>query len=520
MNFNLILDPWISVACGNCTKLLSLNETFARAAEITDLAMPPHERISILRLLLCISQAALDEHLDYDDAIPGLREKLSASAIPYLDQWQPAFELFGDGQRFLQGLSKKHGTMRASKLDLHLSTGNNSTLLDHRNLNSREIGFDRLATTLISFQNFAPAMGGYEGLGPAVARDMRHCFLHGRSLLETLNLNLLSYENLSNWTGEGMGRPIWENMTELLDYRSEALRNARSTYLGRLCPFTREIWIQSPTCILIASNDSGLPKPPEIIEPSASSLLVKKSNGSETTELRSINPSRSVWRELDAILAQGEGAKRPLYFENARTFGLQAVAVWSGGLSTDKGAVKTASSSLFAGEISIPSKFFDGPPEYLVRYRGAIKAASVWADAIGKATAEFAWRLQSSEADKAKKRKKPKDPFKAPAQADFWNRLEQHLPILYNFALDPTKSISDKPDTLGFAYNSENPYNPSAWHQLAGRLARECYRRTCDPDRSRNLIAYVQGESQLWPKNPQKKEIEAYKKELKNTTAA
>ena len=34
------------------------------------------------------------------------------------------------------------------------------------------------------------------------------------------------------------------------------------------------------------------------------------------------------------------------------------------------------------------------------------------------------------------------------------------------------------------------------------------------------MIAFVQGESQLWPKNSQKKEIEAYKKEIKDRNAA
>ena len=131
MNFNLALDPWISVATAKGPELLSLRDTFARAEGITDLALPPHERISILRLLLCISQAALDEHLEYDDAIPGLREKLSSAALNYLDQWQHSFELLGNGPRFLQLRTSKKDTTSAAKLSLALSSGNNPTLLDH-----------------------------------------------------------------------------------------------------------------------------------------------------------------------------------------------------------------------------------------------------------------------------------------------------------------------------------------------------------------------------------------------------
>ena len=509
MNFNLALDPWISVATAKGPELLSLRETFARAGEITDLALPPHERISILRLLLCISQAALDEHLEYDDAIPGLREKLSAAALDYLDRWQKAFELLGNGPRFLQLRTTKTDTTSAAKLSLALSSGNNPTLLDHAALLPRQFSAQELALSLISFLNFSPLIGrGYRGRGPAVESNMRHTFLHGATLLDTLTRNLLSYQTLADG-GLIMGKPVWENMPDLSNADPEIIANATATYLGRLCPLSRAVWLVDGESIIL---DNGLPfpGPEEILEPSAATRLIRTSATQEKLITLAVKPERAAWRELDAVLSHSEKAKRPLHLQNAILFPESTIAIWTGGLTTDfQAKVENSASSLFAGESAIPSDFLTGGSEPLVRYRAAVEAAAAWANAIGRATAEYTKRLYMD-----------KDPFKALAQTDFWSRLEQHLPKLYAFALDPSSSISAKAETPGFAYSSENPYNPSGWHELAAKTARDCYRRACDPDRSRNIIAYVQGESQLWPKNPQKKEIEAYKKEIKDRNAA
>ena len=507
---NLVTDSFIPAVFTNGQPYrLSLRDTFASAGEITDLALPPHERISILRLLLCISQAALDEHLECDDAIPGLREKLPAAALGYLDRWQHAFDLLGDGPRFLQLQTGKKETTSAAKLYLALSSGNNPTLFDHEALLPRMFSAQNLALSLISFLNFSPLIGrGYRGRGPAVESNMRHTFLHGATLLDTLTRNLLSYQTLADG-GLKIGKPVWENMPDLSKPDPEMIDNATTTYLGRLCPLSRAVWLLDGESIIL-DNGLSFPGPEEILEPSAATRLIKTSATQEKLITLAVKPERAAWRELDAVLAHSEKAKRPLHLQNAILFPESTIAIWTGGLTTDfQAKIENSASSLFAGESAIPSDFLTGGPEPLVRYRAAVEAAAAWAYAIGRATAEYTKRLYMD-----------KDPFKALAQTDFWSRLEQHLPKLYAFALDPSSSISAKAEYPGFAYSSENPYNPSAWHELAAKTARDCYRRACDPNRSRNIIAYVQGESQLWPKNPQKKEIEAYKKEIKDRNAA
>src|SRR5882672_11191699 len=58
---NLITDPWIPISSRNGGhSLVGLDELFAHAADIGDLVAKPHERIALLRLFICVTQAALD----------------------------------------------------------------------------------------------------------------------------------------------------------------------------------------------------------------------------------------------------------------------------------------------------------------------------------------------------------------------------------------------------------------------------------------------------------------------------
>ena len=62
---NLTIDPWIPVERADGSReLLSLQDFFAQARELHDLAVKPHERIALMRLLLCITQVALDGPTD------------------------------------------------------------------------------------------------------------------------------------------------------------------------------------------------------------------------------------------------------------------------------------------------------------------------------------------------------------------------------------------------------------------------------------------------------------------------
>lgn len=78
---NLATDAWIPIVW-NVGKAgtVSLREAFERAHEIQDLAVRPHERIALMRLLICIAQAALDGPADYVEleSLPATHSAISA----------------------------------------------------------------------------------------------------------------------------------------------------------------------------------------------------------------------------------------------------------------------------------------------------------------------------------------------------------------------------------------------------------------------------------------------------------
>jgi len=58
---NLTIDPWIPIVRANGQPgTVSLCDAFAHGEHIRDLAVRPHERIAVMRLVICIAQAALD----------------------------------------------------------------------------------------------------------------------------------------------------------------------------------------------------------------------------------------------------------------------------------------------------------------------------------------------------------------------------------------------------------------------------------------------------------------------------
>jgi CRISPR system Cascade subunit CasA len=104
---NLTTDAWIPIVWNDGKPgTVSLREAFERGDDIQDLAVRPHERIALIRLLICIAQAALDGPADYDDW-KACRLKIAPAARDYLKRWHAAFELLGDGPRFFAGQGRR-----------------------------------------------------------------------------------------------------------------------------------------------------------------------------------------------------------------------------------------------------------------------------------------------------------------------------------------------------------------------------------------------------------------------------
>ncbi|HON48891.1 MAG TPA: type I-E CRISPR-associated protein Cse1/CasA, partial [Kiritimatiellia bacterium] len=98
---NLVKEPWIPVVMQDGKPArVSLRDAFAKGEDIADLAANPCQRIALMRLLICVAQAALDGPKDEEDWL-ACKPRLVPAVLSYLDTWQHRFNLFGE-HAFLQ----------------------------------------------------------------------------------------------------------------------------------------------------------------------------------------------------------------------------------------------------------------------------------------------------------------------------------------------------------------------------------------------------------------------------------
>jgi len=299
--FNLVAEPWIPVVWRDGRQIpgrVSLRNAFAQGTEILDLAGRPHERVALLRLLICIAQDALSGPPtraawaklgpSQDATFSDLKAKAAAYLAPH-DQAHPEgrFWLFHPTHPFLQiaGLCApaqketkgrkeessevdgEEGPVSAEKhvelLELRCARDNTSTLLDQSGGTGRDFSDAELAVMLLTYLNFAPGQpeglalwDGVEALSrggkpakagkcyaaecPCTVDSAVHAFVHGQHLLETLHLNLVPANELKRlgFDSDELGQPVWTISATVL--REQTTQSApRTTYLQRLAPLSR-----------------------------------------------------------------------------------------------------------------------------------------------------------------------------------------------------------------------------------------------------------------------------------------
>ncbi len=512
MTMNLTNDRWIPALRADGERdLFSLQDLFAQAHELRDLAAKPHERIALMRLLLCITQAALDGPADegeWEICQPLIQPRVR----DYLTKWKSGFELFGDGQRFLQvselKAEKKSGEKtRATKLDLALATGNNATLFDNHGADDRSIKTARAAMNLLTFQCFTPSeIVGAGSWGkteipkrtgrqaPCAASSMVHTLLLGSTLCETIWLNLFDRELVTDLYGpDGWGAPIWENPIKAPTHDKSHV-NATRTYLGRLLPQSRLVSLQ-PDCRTILLVDGVAdyqlfddPKKPQVIvfrEPHSTILV--NADDSQLGLLRG-DVSKSLWRELGAIVAKRKGEKSVQEGPPAltrRPVGRDMV-VWVGSLvaTKDEGIV-----DCIEGRYPLPKEMFDefgraayekgvefavGQPMRLAGLHGACSRYRFGLTHQLASEDEFNSKVERLPRGE-KQQLRDRLTF---AEARFWTSVEQNLTDL--LALPRNKDlVADLPN--------------SAWGKAVADAARDAYEQSCPRQTPRQIEAYALG---------------------------
>ncbi|WP_308599303.1 type I-E CRISPR-associated protein Cse1/CasA [uncultured Desulfovibrio sp.] len=494
---NLVDDPWIPcIRRDGMVRPASLRDCFT-CDDIVDLAVRPHERVALMRLLLCVSYAAAGIPEDYD-AWEGLRETLPQAVPDYLGQWRDAFGLFHPQKPFLQvaGLCSASASGEltpCSKLDFSLATGSNSTLFDHAALAERTFAPEWLALNLLTYQMFS--LGGLIGSvrwgdkttgrsscdGPCAPGSMLHTFLRRDALLDTIHANLLSEEELHDYQrlGEGwQGRPLWERPPRDLD-DAPAIRNATETFLGRMVPLTRAVLLSHDGGGMVLGDGLAFPSytspqrpfPPEV---TATVIVgVKK----DARFLLGAQPDKAIWRQLAALTVKRHGDGVGGCAALAHCHEGQGTDLVVCGLSRDQADVVDVVESVF----HVPGAMFQTEGHTL--YEGEVVRAENIAGGLGDAVERYR-RLVDGGWEARLKLAGPKKGgelarLKAQAFRCYWTAVETGLSLLW-----------DMVRTCG-----SEAFVPAqrAWWAHLERSARAAYAAACGKDTERQMRAYVTG---------------------------
>lgn len=512
---NVAFDRWIPVvdAAGE-RQLASLCDVFAKGGEYSDLAVRPHERVSLMRLFLCVAHAALDGPKNYDEwcEVP---KRLPDLARAYLTEWKDSFELFHPTKPWLQvaGLTKNiNGNVQSStedwtpvsKLNFSYASGNSSTLFDHEGMNAdgRTIPLDETILSLVAFQCFS--VGGLIGQvywdgqrcgeladtkkangpvksadGPCVPSSMVHAFLRGENLAQSLHLNLPTHEDIrTHYPSQPIGKPVWEQMPA---GKTDSVRiaNATTTYIGRLAPLTRLVRLnQQGTHMLIgdgfqyASFISGFPQ-----EPSAT--VIRKD---EDRVLLSYRPSKALWRQLSSITVKRKAGEPggPMSL-NALQEG-KDMDIVVGALARDKATILDTVESIFHLPANMTTAIGAATYECEVKVTESLASRVGWALETYRLEIDGGWegRLKSAGSKKGELKAK----LHAIATGHYWTQVEKNLSLLMSH--------------IGAIGTDAVDLTREAWRAMLFRSAREAYTVACGQETSRQRRAFAKGWQKLF----------------------
>ncbi len=463
---NLANDPWIPAVRQDGTReLFSLQQLFANAHELRDLAVKPHERIALMRLLVCITQAALDGPAD-EEAWEQCEPLIQPRVRTYLETWRDAFELFGEGRRFIQ---IKPGVVASAtpvmeheavtRLNLSMASGDsNSTLFDNSASDEREFTVSELALSLVTYQCYSPLLGrGYKGRSPCADSSMLHTFLIGQSLLRTLRFNILTKVIIADNYPRGFGRPIWE-ISISGKSSQEVQQLLTQSYLGRLVPMARSIWLETLSYMTLSNaliydgfKDAGYRE-------ASATVIATKTN----LVLLSANSDYAIWRQLPAITvkrrAGADMLSGPLALGHDHSS--KDVALWIGALITDQAKIEDVVEAYY----DLPSQLFTDFGR--AAYEHGVKYAEENEASLTQAVKTYATLLKIAK------------PAYDRARQHFWTRIEQNLSSLFDVARRLTP-----PDQL----------ESSDWGRAVRAAALDAYEQSCPRQTPRQIQAFALG---------------------------
>ncbi len=499
LGFNLVSDTWLPVLdAAGAPSRISLTEAFSRADEWIDLDLPPAERVSVIRLLVCSAQAALGAPED-KQGWGDFGDDFEAKVPAYLEAHRGAFALFGAEPRFLQRrpADSAASVMKNSKLWPHLATNNNPTLFDHAGGEERVFSAADLALALLAFQNFSAAFGQpHKGIGPCIEGNMLHTFIRGATLRETILRNCLDQHLIDENYPSGMGRPLWEMIPQSSN-DGVAVRNATLTYLGRLVPLLRPIWLKEDGVHFQIGRERWEYPPFKLFrEPSSTELTNDKGDRFPL----GAKIGRAVWRELHNLDVKKRGAMSssgaPLAIRSHSRELSDRMDIWIGAVVVEDSAKLW---DVVESTFHLPPSFFQEGG--LGCYAEGIKFANSHAWSLWRAVEVYGEALRSHDLSSAGAKARSKrgekeakggnldEPQRRTGSWHFWNALEQNATLLMHLASDPRFDGNFQP-------TSRDP-----WSLAVRASAKDAYAKTCPRVTARQFEAYAQGRRFLFPRS-------------------
>ena len=323
--FNLTTKPWVPcIAMSGKPKEYSLLEMFNKAHELKYIESDnPLNTASLYRLSLAILHRAIQgpkTPKEWHNLWKS--ENFNALKInEYLKRWEKWFDLFSEQTPFYQtaGFKIEKSSTPVTKLAVECASGNTKTLFNH-NIDAFPKAFSpqESARALITAQmfSFAGGVGPTSNLGkhpnftngPLASGAV--ILLQGKSLFETLLLNLLVYNKATPIPSSEHDLPVWErkNMNSsgartpdgYVDYLTWRSRHVR------LIPEyeNKHVIVRQ---IYFAQAD--------IIKPIRDPMFGYKDKGKPIA----LSSGKSLWRDSQSLFAfsELEGKSRPICFRQA-----------------------------------------------------------------------------------------------------------------------------------------------------------------------------------------------------------
>jgi CRISPR system Cascade subunit CasA len=541
---NLVTEAWIPVVRPDGKPdAASLMQVFTEGKQFSDLAVRPHERIALMRLLICIAQAALKgpEDIEAWDNAPDI---LPLAAKEYLEEWRKSFNLFDSEKPFLQiaklekppkekpvkspGIETSSGNERGkkkgteenkadesnglnpvSKLDFALASQNNSALFDHQATAPmpRELSPEWIALNLLVFQNFSSSGrigvalwgkaessgGGSSFASPCLQKLMLHTFIRRATLFDTICANLMTKNQVTMYLSPNeWGKPLWELSPNSATDQA-AIANATETYLGRLVPLSRWIKIVPHGGEMILANGFTYPGHPDRpADATATEIVVEVKKKQERKLIKA--DEKSMWRQLPAILvkyANGRKGRSPLCLESQA--GGDEYDIWVGGVSwsSEGGYLDTTESVLKI----VPNLQTDSGVKI---YEDEVLQAEIFGKRLVKSVREYRKQIDGSlgkvdDPDLSKKKKNEMESrllsiALSTAMRHYWTAVEKKRSLLMAHveAISTTAEAVEK--------------TRDAWRKAVHGAARQAYELACGQETPRQIRAFALGLGKLFAK--------------------